>query len=100
MTTDETPLGHSIRSAGEHYPVFKKKPLTEVEYLEAQERIRMRGAGFFRVCTEKDNKQAVYRCFIRGEFLYCTWCRERQCITTFLPPDKFVPKGRKAAYDH
>ena len=40
---------------------------------------------------EKDNKkrQAIYRVPIWGIDIWVTWCFERECVTTALPPENF-----------
>ena len=90
----ETPFEHAVRRATELYLNFRKKPLTQEEYNDAVKCIREGGVGFSRVHTEKDGQQVIWKCFIRGETLYGTYCRARKVITTFLPPGDFCKAKR------
>lgn len=87
-------MAHSIRRIGERYREFRHVPLSEFEYLEAVKSIQQCKPGYSLIHSEKDGVQSVWRCFIRGEQVYATYCRERRCITTFLPPGSFRPKKR------
>jgi len=94
---EETPMEHSLRRASERYPEdFKLKPMTEKEYLGAILGIQKAHAGYALVHTEKDGKQAVWRCFVRGCQMFATYCRTRCIITTFLPEKSFKVSRKKA----